>query len=641
MILLGVIILVALVLRLRGLGWALPHTYEEARPLHVAFQMWGWDRGGEVTLNPHFFNYPSLLFYVHFGTQGLTYLGLQLAGQIESIVDWQILYLTDPSIIYLAERAVTALFGIASVWAIARLGTLVAGPIAGLLAALFLALNAFHIGSSQRIDVDVPLTFFVIVALWAAVRIAREPVRRDYVVAGIAIGLAASSKYTGFFLLLPLVVAHVLGAGRRRHHALAIAAGIACVTFAFTSPFVLLDFREFWSALSYERSHMAEGHFGVAQTSSWIAYGKALAGRVVSIPVVLAAMAGMGWLAFRRRDRGAIALLVFLLTYLVIVASWRMRADRYLLPVLPVLLVFAAAPMAALLDSKTRLRRVTAVLLILAVGAVDLGRHGRAVAAMHADARTEAANWIDANIPHGAFILTEHYGPDFIAPPLLMQFDPSLRVQVLQRMGGRPVHAVQRLLMFQTQPEESAPFYALALYPCADYVVTSSAVRGRYEREPSRFPEQIRFYERLDSEMRTVQEFAPPSGDGIRLTVYRRPSRSTPFSLRDSIPPPPTLPPKAGSPDRQASFYYDLGANYAFFGFHREAYVSYIRALDRRPGDPRLFMQCAIGAVSALLSTGQTETALMVLERVAAAAPDEDSRARIEAMREQIGVSTP
>jgi hypothetical protein len=71
---------VALLTRLVGLDWGLPHTYEEATPLRVAVSMWGWEHGGEPTLDPAFFNYPSLSFYVHFIVQGVLFLVLKLNG---------------------------------------------------------------------------------------------------------------------------------------------------------------------------------------------------------------------------------------------------------------------------------------------------------------------------------------------------------------------------------------------------------------------------------------------------------------------------------------------------------------------------------------------------------------------------------
>ena len=60
------LIVIALALRLRGIDHGLPMVYEEAYPFKKAWEMWGWGPKQAFDLNPHFFNYPSLYFYVQF-----------------------------------------------------------------------------------------------------------------------------------------------------------------------------------------------------------------------------------------------------------------------------------------------------------------------------------------------------------------------------------------------------------------------------------------------------------------------------------------------------------------------------------------------------------------------------------------------
>jgi hypothetical protein len=51
-ILLLLVLTLAAGLRIYGLDWSLPHTYEEATPLRVAIGMWGWPANGPTTFNP-------------------------------------------------------------------------------------------------------------------------------------------------------------------------------------------------------------------------------------------------------------------------------------------------------------------------------------------------------------------------------------------------------------------------------------------------------------------------------------------------------------------------------------------------------------------------------------------------------------
>lgn len=630
---LALILLAALALRLHHLDWALPHTYEEAKPLRVAFQMWGWDRGADVNLNPEFFNYPSLVLYIHFIVQGLLFAVLRLGGGIESVIDWQVIYLTDPTVIYLVERTVTVAFALGSIAAAAAAARRVAGWPAALTAALLLAVNPFHIAHSQMIEVDMPLTFFAMLSLWAMVRITQSGERRHYLIASIAAGLAASSKYTGFFLAAPLVAAHLLAPRGRSLASLLRALGLMIAAFALTSPFVILDFGRFWRDLAMERSHMAEGHFGLAQASTWKFYAKTLAGGVVNPLVAVAALAGVT-LGVVTRSRAMTVPLVFAALYLLTISTWTMRAERYLLPVIPVAAVFAGVAVAGLMRGTRRRRSALAAMAIVLACGIDISRHARAVSAIQSSAQTDATRWIEDNVPDGAFIVNEYQGPEFLAPVTLMQLDPGLREKVLAAMGTRPVYAVQMLPMTQTNPESSAPFYSLDLYPNADVVITSSGVRSRYERDPGRFARQLSFYTDVEATFERATEFAPAGGAGARITIYRRLPRVPPFSERTPVAPP-ALPVGVGR--RAAVFYFELGANHEFFGHGHEAYVSYIRALDRGTDSRHVFMHSVLGVVRTLLATGQTGTAATFLSRVAPLAPDDDSRRLVGDLQRQIG----
>ena len=101
---------VALVLRLFGLSWGLPEIYEEATPLRMAWEMWGWGRSPYPDFHPPTFHYPSLTFYVHMVAQGLAYLADRVSGLAHSANDFRLLFLADPTSVYLVGRWVTVAF---------------------------------------------------------------------------------------------------------------------------------------------------------------------------------------------------------------------------------------------------------------------------------------------------------------------------------------------------------------------------------------------------------------------------------------------------------------------------------------------------------------------------------------------------
>jgi 4-amino-4-deoxy-L-arabinose transferase-like glycosyltransferase len=635
--LLGLVLSAALLTRLIGLDWALPHTYEEATPLRVAVSMWGWEHDGAPTLNPSFFNYPSLAFYIHFLAQGLWFLILRLTGVVHSAADWSFIYLTDPTRAFVVSRLVGTIFGVLTVLFVFKIARAAAGPREAFLAALFLAINPFHVARSQMIEVDIPLTFFFALAAWVLVRIATQGRRSDYLLAGMAIGLATSSKYTGAVLVVPLLAAHLIASPSvRSWRWLLVGVVLSVAVFAVTSPYVFLDWNKFRAALALEREHMRVGHFGVSDTPAIVFYGHSLAMRLVGIPGLVLAVIGAVKL-LRASRRSALVLLAVIFTYVGIIMTWSMKADAYALPVLPLILCFSASGLIAIADGAGRVmknapvQRATLAILALGMVAYDVTRIAEHREAMQHDVRTDAQDWIEANLPAGAFIVCENYGPDLLKPAFLLQMDPRLRARVLERWKRRPIYAFVALPMFQSHPELSAEFYDLELYPQADYIITTGPIRGRYEKDPARFPAQTAFYEQLKERCRKIQEF----GEGnTRLTVYGT-APGEPFARRANVPAPPALENETRT-GRESGFYFSMGTNYEYFHYLEQAATSYRLALVYGSANPQVVYACAFGYARCLDALGRGEEAQADLRRLQAGIKDRRLAAAIGKLLESM-----
>ena len=156
-------------------------------------------------LDPHWFDYPTLLMYV-----------------IAPFEAWE----SHPS--YLAARVVVIVLAVGSVAASWWLGSRAYGGAAGAVAAAAVAVETTHVAYSRMAVTDVPLTLAVAVALALMVSGRIE-------LAGLAAGLAMSFKYPGVFLLVPLVVA-----GWRQWRRVAIGLVAAAAAFCATSPYFVV-----------------------------------------------------------------------------------------------------------------------------------------------------------------------------------------------------------------------------------------------------------------------------------------------------------------------------------------------------------------------------------------------------------------
>ena len=138
-------------------------------------------------------------------------------------------------------RLPAALLGAASIWAMFRLGELVAGAREGLLAALLLTVSYHHVWFSQNARGYSGLLFFALVATAALYQLltASSPGRRAIWVYGIAMALAAYTHLTAVFISIAHTIV-VLGfclrhgarpgsRGRQAIGALALSAGLGLV----------------------------------------------------------------------------------------------------------------------------------------------------------------------------------------------------------------------------------------------------------------------------------------------------------------------------------------------------------------------------------------------------------------------------
>ena len=198
------IILLAAALRFAGLRWGLPnelHSYsyhpDEFLTIGSSARVAGL-LDGHRTINPGLYNYPSLYLYIS-----------ALAMMVANGYGW----LGNAASIYLTARVVTALMGLGAVGATYWAGRVMFGNVAGLLAALIIAIAPLHVQHSHFATVDVPSTLFVALCLGFSGLILKRGSWRDYILAGVMAGLAGGTKYNAVLVIFAPMAAHFLKEG--------------------------------------------------------------------------------------------------------------------------------------------------------------------------------------------------------------------------------------------------------------------------------------------------------------------------------------------------------------------------------------------------------------------------------------------
>jgi hypothetical protein len=474
-----------------------PLWFEEAVPIVWAQRIWGFDRG-HFDPNPHSALWPHLSAYYFFLVQLVQYLIGFARGAFHGTADFRAAVFLDPTTLRagaMLGEMVVGLCAIVSAW---RLTTRVAGAWMGLAAALVLALEPLHVRYSLVPGPDMLLTLFVTLALLAALDVLERGRSGDSVRAGIFLGLGIATKYSPALLLLPLALAHTWSTTRARGVRFATCVAAAIAAFIVGSPFSLVDLvrrRDEWGV---ELSAFAHGPFGQGGGPAALAYLLRIVPADLGWPLMLLAVAGT-LAAVAGRSRARLVLLAWLLPFALVLGVATSAFERYLLPVIPVLLALAAT---GIRDGLAR-RALRPWALAAAVASLAwLG--GTALyylrTALAADSRALAREWLMGHVPRGTLVTLEPLGPDLPdqGDQAKLAGLPGLSPGMRARLDAAPVYSIVAMPMSVHDPDAVSPFYDPRDLAGFDAVVVSGSVRGRYRAEPARFPVQVDFYQALD-----------------------------------------------------------------------------------------------------------------------------------------------
>lgn len=436
---LWVILFVAAALRLFPVWFGLPYLHarpDEGAAIGHAMAMLDGD------LNPHFFHWPSLTFYllaalfaVASAARGV------VAGDTQLPVVEQILI----------GRVLIALAGTATVIVLFAIGRRMQDAATGLVAAALLAVAVLHVRDSHFAMTDILMTLLVtsavallLRALAATLRAARVEAAhaRQFAAAGLVAGLATSTKYSAIAVAAGMAAAQCLiwvRAGIKPWSArgwlpslgffAALVAG-----FLATTPYAVLDFQTFSTDLLFDVTHLSGGH-GINLGRGWryhlttsLPYG---AGPLT----VAAAAAGIFAVAWRAPDH-ALVLGAFAAAFYASIGSGYTVFFRYILPLVPVICLLAAAAVreaAASLARHTTFNLSTATITLAGLVAAPSAVHSvwLDLVLARTDSRVLAARWLAPRVQAGHTLYDS--GGDYATLDLgttryhVWRFDPATK----------------------------------------------------------------------------------------------------------------------------------------------------------------------------------------------------------------------
>ncbi|MGH9459723.1 MAG: glycosyltransferase family 39 protein [Vicinamibacteria bacterium] len=453
----------AAALRFTGLSWDLrhtPHVDERYFVENVALML------SEGDFDYRFYEYPGFFFYLLYPV--LAVVGASVPADATA---------------YLAARGLVAAFGVLSVGLVYFLGTRVAGPTTGLVAAFFLAVSPVEVQTAHSVRPDVVLEAFVLLALLVFATVG-EPSRRD-VASGIALGSATAVKFSGVLLVPSYLAYRLLSPGPYLRRML-LAGGISLVTFLALSPYTLLNAHGFFDGVLTQVGYHYGGSIGagdyLGRLWTYLGHPQGTLRKAFGTIGVLLVVAGL--FPAGREWRKWLPLLLFPILMVAVFSTSLVHHDRFLVPTLGVL---------ALLGGKaaqwlTERSRVTFALVLVALAFPFYASTSYVRAVSRPSTRDRALDWIETNLRPGARVVSSltdlgSVGSTFELMSLASSSDLfGLQVRNADAALLRPADEAQYdldlplTMAFEPESEFSGP-------PLNLYVVPDN-LRPRYEPIP-------------------------------------------------------------------------------------------------------------------------------------------------------------
>ncbi len=447
-------------------------------------------------LNPKTFAYGSLPFYLMF-----------LVGKGLTSV-WEGAFSYDG--LFLVGRGISVFFGVLGVWLTYLLGRKLSGrESVGLIAAVLLAVNPFHIQLSRYATVDVILTTFNLAALLGCAQIVASKGKKGLwsgvLLTASMTGLSLSTKISSLSLALPILLSLWLGFGpsqfwRRKGFWIAIIAipALALLVSLITQPFAVLDFETF-RAHTTEQVNMVRGLWRppytvqYENTTPYLYHLQQMFQYTIGAPVFLAVVFGLlivGSDLVKRFDARWVVMLAWAFAVFVIVGRYQVKFPRYFLPLYPILCVFAGFALVRASDwcKANRMRGWAAlpgslVLLLATLSGLAFVQIYR-----QPHAYEQASRWIFDNIPRESKLLGVHWDDKLpLTLPGLSPHEYRYRYETIQ--DELPVYEPDSAQKLRTITERMSD---------TDYLIfPTPRTYGSLLRVQDEFPQTTRMFQLL------------------------------------------------------------------------------------------------------------------------------------------------
>lgn len=452
----GLLLILAALFRYYNLNWDLGNFFhpDERNIANAVSQIKFFSQ-----LNPNFFAYGGFFIYL---IRAVGELIVFITGNTNWVYNW--------GLIDVIGRTIAATFSTFTIIPLYFLTKKVFDKSTAILACIFFALcvgsiQIAHFGITENL-----ITFFAVAVSYGAVLIYKTKKIKYFLLTGFLLGMAVATKTTAIsFYIAPLfawlfvlqetfknkgelikLVLYFLG--------LVIT---SIIFFLLLSPYTILAFQKFSESMRYE-SGVALGTLPVpytlqfSGTSAYLFQIKNFFWQLGLITVL--SILGFFVLLYKtlgNKNKTFFILLSFPLSYFLYVGSWHTKFIRFMLPIIPFLLIFAAFVCFQIYYENKKVGKI--IITISLIASLFWACTYMSVYKT-TQTRVQASNWIYKDIPGGAKLLSE-------------QWDDGLPIPIADHAPSS--YNIEQLAMYD-QDNNQKLLYLGDKLSNADYIILNS-----------------------------------------------------------------------------------------------------------------------------------------------------------------------
>lgn len=528
-IVLTVVLIFSLVLRIWGINFGLPqlfHFDERFLPYNAFYTITHY---GSLHFAMFYGNLIPFLLGIFYAVY---YVILKIIGVVSTPFSFLVLSLHDPTNTYLIGRIFFALCSTLTILVLYLLCKKIYNNKIALLSSILLGICFLPIQQAKFMKGDTIGTLFLLLAFYSFYNNQqKERLIKKYVLPGIFLGLTIAARFTLWIAPLSLMIICLSEKNlkiKKRINNCLVTAAVAVITFLVCTPSIIFNFHGFLREMGWVSAISNWQNVDTGGIPVWIFYLVKYLPGGIGWPLEIIAICGILFSFYKRENIGLIS---FPLLFWMVTLVHPLQYERYLIPVIPFLVMFASGIIYRTISKlKTTEFLNNIIFVFLTIGLV-MPNFVKAVKYNYLisrpDTRKIASNFIESSILPGSKIVcesgdegpekTSHLGPQLRKSKI--QLEEQLKVLEKQgNTGGyikalvesqdEPTYNLENVLILEKEDYTKKKCYndiSIYVEKRTEYLITSSWARNQYACDD--LPEG--FYSSLESDYELVKEFKP------------------------------------------------------------------------------------------------------------------------------------